>query len=568
MKQIFRLIAAGVTLISVGGLAEAGVLATAAWADDTTQPEAQTRSFTFVVEPDEASLVFEPELPGPGYLTLSAPTVDLPIGTPTAQLVYSDGRRTGTGTTRIAIDEDVRVEISGVVPGEAGTVNLVWYPELDITEPNSDPLLAWPIESSSAVETVLFPAGDVDVFSIELDRPSIIRIDSEDQPAPLTFSYVAEDGRRLGSGPRVQLEAGTVFIEARYADGNFQSPLPVRIRMFVTHLPFVPTDGSELPVEPPLEAGDTVYLPANGSSTAIRTLKVNEAGLYSVEVSNNNNPVLALFAKSEDERRVTDFQSMLLNKGEYQLELSRLQNTDKPRFLSIYRADIKDATEPNDFMSDAYEMKIGEPTEFWFERVSTTDFFTLTPRKDGDLYLNLTPSAKPCPAPRAFTYLQDENMTRTEIVGPVVFEKVKQRFGPLSVTRGVPVTLELTCFNGFQDYGYTAELNLLDPDTSLAPEKGAPVYLVGVELSPQSRSALQAASDSAGISFIDAADAESLSEEIDEAVQASQQNVIGPMPWRLVLLAIVIALGAAFWLWLSYFRKKEKRVESTEPKSE
>ena len=469
------------------------------------------------------------------------------------QIMLSDGRTLPLGHFRVPLPQDVRIEINGGRFGDGGRLRLDWVPEIDVTEPNDDAYLAWPVGVGEPIGAYLYPVGDVDSFAFEVERPSIARLNVDSSVYPLGYELVSEDGTRIDNPDSTRLEPGKYVYRVWYRNNGIESTVPAQIQVITETIadPLLSTPEPE-----PIENSGVSLLTANESGEVSRTLIVTEPGLFKIEPVNLGDSIPINIDNSQG--RGVYSSSAFLSEGEYKIELKGVKTGPRLRYISVFREDLETGAEPNDFPSDAFEVRPGEPVPFWFETHAPDEYFKVKSDRDGYLVLRLKPDYLGCQFLKIFHFPEGAPDERFD--QPYTYTPAYYRIGPMEITRGEVRVFQILCGNIDQDYGYTltAELlddNVLDENT----QDETPIYVVGFELSDSASLGLARATEEAGVSFIKASEGESLTDQLVEALEASEKIGRGyKLPLRWILVLVVFALGAGFWAWLTFVRKKKK----------
>ena len=556
MKQ---LILSSCLAVSLAGFsaAQAEIVASTDWRDTGTTGDMAERSFVFEVEDEVESMTFDPGIPAAGYVSLEAIERIPADSTTEIHLLFPDGSSKPPGKYRVPLPDGVRLEVTGGQVWDSGELKLSWVAELDDYEPNDEILTAMPIEQGIEIEAPLYPVGDVDYYSFELEYPSVVSLEMNKAPERIYYAFFDPDENRIRDNGPAELPAGKNTVAVWYANRRYEfvEPYSFRLRQRV-----LPNPELELPEPEPLTVGAKSVLRRGEVDTVERKLKVDKPGLYTLSYSNMGDRVGITWINEAGEELMSH--GAFLNKGDYTIRLTGVtEPPNRIRVLTLNRSDIEDAFEPNDFKSEAAILKSGMGQELWFEKASPVEFFKFMPDRTGILSLFNLPMAQHCGAYTVSYY--PDGTPESKAFMPASGTRGGTRFGPVAVTKGEPLLIEMVCnqFNG--DFGYTMDVEILDED--FLDEKTrteTPIYIVGFQLSEAASLGLATAAEETGVSFVRAGEGESLADEISDALEASR-NIRGPIniPIRVILVLLVIAAGAGFAIYPSVFRKKKSQAD-------
>lgn len=269
-RALFILLTAGALFTTLG--------AAGAQPDD---PFAETTGRVALTPPENGEpVIVDITLPGPGYLAVEAETAETPV---TAQIIDADGRTLGVDSARVSQTEGLTTRLVAGPAGFPPAITLRFRPEMDYTEPNDRPELAWPVAVEAITQAVLFPAGDIDHFSFTLSEPASLSLEFLPEQAadyalidPQTGEPI-EDLSELTAGDYV------LRLSAREAAEDF-TPLTVEFRVLAgppaSALEALAGAGA-LQIEPFRPAP----VPA-GQDQVEAQVRIEDAGIYSVRLSN------------------------------------------------------------------------------------------------------------------------------------------------------------------------------------------------------------------------------------------------------------------------------------------
>ncbi|MEM9054868.1 MAG: hypothetical protein AAGB16_06040, partial [Pseudomonadota bacterium] len=230
MRPFIRALAAGL-ILPFAALAEMSAQATPA----PETPVGSTAETGPSVQPLEATLEnqliqFDLNLTEPGYVALSTEA----NGTALSGITIFDGSGLSyeRSTARIAEPDGAYVIIDRPAGAAAVDLTVETWPEMDLTEPNDDGLLAWPLEIGKATEVILMAAGDQDVFRFTLDEETHLTLLSENEDQGLSLQYLEpETERQTAYGQDVTLPAGDHLLRLSFANRNHFDPEPFQVAL-------------------------------------------------------------------------------------------------------------------------------------------------------------------------------------------------------------------------------------------------------------------------------------------------------------------------------------------------
>lgn len=479
----------------------------------------------FTLDASEAGYVLMPES-APANISISWFDEEDELAKGTARFGFSDGivgRLTRTDESTEPIE-----------------IQLTWWPEMDVTEPNDDPLLAWPIELYQVNSTFLFPAGDQDAFRFTLEDEMSVLLSFQNQEITPSIQYI-----NLKTEAVVSYEAGARLPAGEYAvivsatGTNTQTPEPLGFALIRRDpVEMDNPEGAVLTVGAPWNLGF-----ADGSTQTV-DLTLTEPGFYSFLVSNSGDQTQVMVTNSDGWSSSAD---MHLAPGDYQITISGRALTGLPGFLTVERTPMGTDAEPNDFITEAVPFDPGDVLEFTSEAKGLTEWFSFPVATAGDHFLRVRSTGEYCATFFAGVSTSLNNYRRLDVIGSGEFRV----FGPLTVAEeqvGSEQAFYIGCEGAVVDSTY--ELTLVQPGQEVEASSGTTdsgsVYVVGVELTDGLSNQLAAASENASVAFLQAEEAQDLSERIEDIVEAEEARDGFSWWWLLVLIAAVLGAG---WLW-------------------
>jgi|GEM_PF-4732923 len=507
----------------------------------------RTRAMAAVT--DGQLLQLDLDLIEPGYVALVSDENNSPF--PGVTIFDGSGLSYQSASARITNPDGAYVVIDRQAGSAAADLTIKAWPDLDLTEPNDDGLLAWPLELGAPTEVRLIPAGDQDVFRFTLAEETHLSIVTDtDQGLQVQF-LEPETERQIAYGMDVSLPAGDHLLRLSYGNGNHFDPEPFQFAL-VERQVAIPVAEDSAPTI--LDLGVPTYVPTTSNRVARMTMEIEEDGLYSFRASNvGPNAWFEIAREDGDWFRGSDVH---LPKGTYTISLNDVRASRYPAMVSVYSGEMGDAYEPNDFHADATELKFDEPIDLVLERDWAVDWVTFTPRRDGNVFLMaeaLDYEQGGClelqvNVLRATDPVELETLT---IVGPIA----AQTYGPIEATAGTPVHVQIFCNTSGMTQGTTYRVRADMPDLN-RNNSNASVYLVGLELDDTLRGAMQMSSDISGVQFLEAEEAETLDERIEEIARAETRS--GPSFWLILLILVVLGGGVAAW----FFRGRQSASDA------
>lgn len=505
---------------------------------------------------DGQLLQLDLDLTQPGYVALVSDQNNSPF--PGVTIFDGSGLSYQRASARIANPDGAYVVIDRQAGSAAAELTIKAWPDLDLTEPNDDGLLAWPLELGAPTEVRLIPAGDQDVFRFTLEEETHLSLVTDSEQGLQAQFLQAETERQIAYGTDVSLPAGDHLLRLSYANGNHFDPEPFQVALVERQVAVPMAEDSARTV---LDLGVPTYVSATSSRVARMTIEIEEDGLYSFRASNvGPNAQFEIAREDGDLFRGSDAH---LSEGTYAINLYDVRASRYPAMVSVYRGDMQDAYEPNDFHADATELEFDDPIELVLERDWAVDWVSFTPRRDGKVFLMaeaLDYEQGGCMelqvnVLRATDPVELETLT---IVGPIA----AQTYGPIEAIAGAPLHVQIFCNTRGMTQGTTYRVRVDMPDLN-RNNSDASVYLVGLELDDTLRGAMQMSSDISGVQFLEAEEAETLDERIEEIARAETQS--GPSFWWILLILAVFGAGAAVWFFRSRQTDHDTGTMAAEP---
>ncbi|MEM9054443.1 MAG: hypothetical protein AAGB16_03880, partial [Pseudomonadota bacterium] len=311
-----------------------------------------------------------------------------------------------------------------------------------------------------------------------------------------------------------------------------------------------------------LSIGSPTHVVASSGGLVPMTLEIEKAAYYLFRASNVG--PYAAFAITNEEGDVWRGADVHLSPGTYTVDLSGVQPTRYPSMVSVYQKDLLDPLEPNDLKADATRLEIDKPVELIIEQGVPSEWITFTPQRDGKAFIMaevLNFKAGACSDLLAQFIAQEEPLKVETIVGtgPIA----ARTYGPIEVISGEPFHAQLVCpgMVATEDTTYRVRVDMPDMNRS---NRDTSVYLVGLELNDSLRGAMQMSSDISGVQFLEAEEAETLDQRIEEIARAETSS--GPSLWLILLIAALLG-GAAFWFWWQGRGKSDKAEPEPDPGS-
>jgi hypothetical protein len=469
------------------------------------------------------------QLPAPGYLAIESDDPDRPV---TAAILDGDGRLVGTDAARVSAIDGATARLSAGPAGFPEAIALRFRPEMDVTEPNDAPDLAWPIATGEIFQAVLFPAGDVDHFAVSLDAPSILRVHFEDGAGA---GAVILDGEGGETAPGQALPAGDYVLALRDPDKPHDGPRLINV--LITAEP--PDPPAREPVPVVLEPGRPAPVSApEGAITAL--VDIARPGRFTVQARNLMGSPRFVYTGPDGD--AVQNASPFLSPGRYGLEITGLSanSTGLPGFLTLTPLEMTDPLEPNDFARDAARLRAESASQIILEPESAGDWFQINSDQPVTLQLQLDLSRSSCSAVEANRIGPDGVAQPAQSQGGgqyLIWSGVEA--GPQSSPR-----LFVRCLSALEA---PATARLVSYVEGANPGEAPSVYVVGVELGGELSESLAAEVELAGGQFVEAARADQLSQVVESIAREAETR--GEAPWRLVLilLAVALAAGGGYW---------------------
>ena len=482
--------------------------------------DVRTYTRTILLPNGATDIQFPLNAPEPGYVLLGSG------GKKQASVTWFDQTNAwlGKGDSRFGLADGIYGTLTRHV-GVTGDLNLslTYWPEMDLTEPNSEWYLAWPINLHETGQITLFPKGDVDAFKFTLEQQANVRISFANRAIrPRVRYHSAQNGKLIVDNPRAALPAGDYVVRISAPDmppellGQSQSFVLFREQGADARVNSL--TGGEFRPGVPWNLGPFT----DGHDTLEFTLE--EPALLDITVSNRGNSVEALFENAEGLTRPVPSH---LPPGAYKLILRNQNDNGFPGYVTLHRREITEAIEPNDFVTDATPLGATLTQNFLLEHESPIDWFSFEPRvagnhfvrvssigKDrcGDLWSGFAPSGN-----------NDQRYDRTGAGDGDV-----QVFGPIPVSEeeiDQTRSFYIACEALIRDT--THSVAVIAPGSGAASEASAAgsgsVYIVGIELVDGFKNELSAlAVEANNLTFLLAEEAEDLSERIEDIVEAEE----------------------------------------------
>lgn len=366
---------------------------TSVWAEATdwavVDGDAQTYARTILLPNGATDIEFPLNAPEPGYVLLGSG------GKKQASVTWFDKTNAwlGQGDSRFGLADGIYGRLTRHV-GVTGELNLrlTYWPEMDVTEPNSDWYLAWPINLYETRQITLFPKGDIDAFKFTLEKQSNVRISFANRAIrPRVRYHSAGDGKLIVDNPRAALPAGDYVV--RISAPDMPPELLGQPQSFVL---FKEQSAAAAARVNSLTGGDfTPGVPWNlgpftdGHNEIEFTLEA--PALLDITVTNRGNSVAALFENAEGLTRPAPSH---LAPGAHKLILRDQEDNGFPGFVTLHRRELTEAIEPNDFVTDATPLGATLTQDFFLEHESPIDWFSFEPRVAGDHFIRVSSIGK------------------------------------------------------------------------------------------------------------------------------------------------------------------------------
>lgn len=465
-------------------------------------------------------------LPGPGYVSVT--------GAGAADILFTDGtgRSSNASIARIGMAQGANLAIGGA--GDA-LITLHFEAETDISEPNDDPLLAWPVDLGVPLPVVIHPPGDVDHFAFTLDRARRVEVMSAQAPFPLAMRFLdAASGDLVAEGPVADLPAGDHILEVRGQQAEAGSP--EAFLMVVAASPPAAEAGPG-PI-PRLAPGHPVLVTPDTFGRAEYGFTVEEAGLFTVLLSNASDGAITRFTHASGHGRQA--RSVHLAPGEITLTLEAVYGNGLPVFLTLHREAVTDAGEPNDFPVDARPLELNTPVTFRLPAAAPVNWYTLTDPSGAQVLLIADQADAHCEQ----LWITFEDGSGSFVTVPRHADGSRLIFGPIEMTPDTSLPIGLSCDRQNADTTITLTAVPLSPSTD------GSVYVVGLEMEAAVRDQLAAIAALSNVHFLDTPEAGDLEARLAEiaAIEARRRDSGGWLIWLLLIMALAGG-GTAFAAW-------------------
>lgn len=507
-----------------------------------------------------AAVAFDLNAPVAGYVVFG-PSVQTGV---TVSWSDEDGFELSNGPARFGLTEGISGTLtrSGASDGSL-SVPLYFYPEMDVTEPNDDALLAWPVDLYQVNETVFFPAGDVDAFGFTLEEKTSVKLSLADRTLRPNIRFVeVETGAVKGNGDTATLEPGQYAVLISLPGKGVMEPFTAQFAL-TEHRGLRPAsnpEGSVPTVNIPWDLGPV----PNGNQRV--DISLEDDGYYEFAVSNGGNGVRVTVENSDG---ITREGSLHLARGEYTLIIQSRQNMGLPSFLTMYRTELPDdRNEPNDLITDATKIDPIRSKEVILEARSPIDWLAFEPLKPGDYYFRVESLEEYCPK-LSMGYATEPN--RYQTMGATGSGRYRV-YGPLTLSEEqmeAPAHMYVYCDQPTANY--TLDLSIIPPDArideSVEQNDDGAIYIIGVELNDGVSNQLAAAAKEAEVSFLMAEDADELPERIQDILEAEtgerkERSASGGQIWLVLGGAVALFLISLLAFWLL---KRSRKPEQPEP---
>jgi len=515
------------------------------WQTSDDQPD-QRRVAGVAPSADGTPYILPLELPDSGYVVLRLPADRADIVT---RLLDATGNVLGDTAARVALPDGAVAEITLPPNAEPLALDIRYWPEIDVTEPNDDPVLAWPIQLRRRQSVTLFPAGDVDYFVFELPDAQSIRLHrfGTETLGPVVIVN-AETGDEFPTETAVELPAGQYAL--RFSGSATNEPEVIEFALAQElDIPLTHADGTPLL----LAIGQPQIVP-EGVDPAVFDMRIDQAGLYSF-VSRALGPEVTYQIENAAGETLTGSQVHLAS-GDYQLTVSGAVHASDPGFIVAYRGNIVDANEPNDFRTDATRLEPDIALPIVLESNAPLDWFVLTAPANGRFDLFLESEPHNCD----YVWLSRADPVDPEDTGTLNPSGSPRRlnFTPVHVQEGETVELSMTCA---QIAGSVPDARLLarftpEGETLTSVENDSSIYVVGLELTDPIGVSLANHARDAGVNFVEAEDAAVLDRRIREI---SHNETSGRFPWWILVLLFLMGVGG-YVGYRFYLRKMASNV--------
>lgn len=562
---------------ALGAFALVALPLTAHGQDETTPEEivpaeAQPGEWTAPTTPDgpfsrqvqiidgNSAVTFELNISEPGYVVFG-PSVQNGV---TLSWTDAEDFDLGKGPARFGLVDGITGTLtrSGSTDGTV-SIPLYFYPEMDVTEPNDDALLAWPIDLYQLSETTFFPAGDVDAFAFTLEEETSVKLSLADRTLRPDVRFVdIETGNVKANGATATLEAGEYAVLIALPNKGVMEPFEAQFALTEYRAPRPATnpEGTVPTVNIPWDLGPV----PNGNQRV--EISLEDSGYYEFAVSNGGDRVRVTV---ENSAGITREGSLHLPSGDYTLIIQSRQDTGLPSFLTMYRSGLpEDRNEPNDLITDATEMDRLRSEKVVLEASSPIDWFGFEPPEPGDYYFRVESLEEYCPK-LSMGYATEPN--RYQTMGAAGSGRYRV-YGPLTISEeqlDAPAHMYVYCDQ--PKANYTLDLSIIPPDAEIDDgvkqnDDGA-IYIIGVELNDGVSNQLAAAAKEAEVSFLMAEDADELPERIQDILEAEtgerkERPASSSQIWLVLSGAAALFLISLLAFWLLKRSKKPKPPES------
>lgn len=531
---------------------------TSVWAEATdwaaVDGDVRTYTRTILLPNGATDIEFPLNAPEPGYVLLGSG------GKKQASVTWFDKTNAwlGQGDSRFGLADGIYGRLTRHV-GVTGDLNLslTYWPEMDVTEPNSDWYLAWPINLYETRQITLFPKGDIDAFKFTLEKQSNVRISFANRAIrPRVRYHSAGDGRLIVDNPRAALPAGDYVV--RISAPDMPPELLGQPQSFVL---FKEQSAAAAARANSLIGDFTPGVPWNlgpftdGHNEIEFTLE--EPALLDITITNRGNSVEAIFENAQGLTRPVPSH---LAPGAHKLILRNQEDNGFPGFVTLHRREITEAIEPNDFVTDATPLGATLTQDFFLEHASPIDWFSFEPRVAGDHFIRVSTTGKDrCGDLWSGFSPSRNNYQRYDRTGAGDGEV--QVFGPIPVSE--EETGQTKSFYIFCDAALirdtTHSVAVIAPGSDASSEASASgsgsVYIVGIELVDGFKNELSAlAVEANNLTFLLAEETEDLSERIEDIVEAEEaiedrvaaEEAGEGFSWWWLLVFIAVG-GLGFW---------------------
>jgi len=477
-----------------------------------------------VVLPESgAEEVLRVELPAPGYLVVS-PAEPLPAGLElAAEIVDPLGRYVAAGAGRVDLPGEalVRVRDANGRFGSSEPFRLAvqFRPERDLLEPNDSARAAAAVEPDRWYRITLFPAGDRDHLSLDGLAAGVVVPEAVDTGLELGWERVEADGTVLDAAPPFAVGEGRHFFRVRSASDE-ASPEPFAVRLGWAPAEDALEPNDERPAEIELERSYLVRLPTPEDSDRLR---VRVPGPGVVRFSTYGPPPLPAVFRHEAEGGAAEGMPLAVRVGEagpVHVELRAADSGGSAELFPVMAEflDEPDAGEPNDGPDRAAPLLSGEPVTLWSYPARDEDWFRVTARSPGTLFVLLEDASDPEAAldAGAATLTLTDAAGERSLTFPATATDRGALYGPLEVPASVREPYLVV--RGDPDRPARAfNLTLFGGDAA-AEDDATALYMVGIELAEAQDSLMRQLSSATGTEYLLAERAERLADRLEKAV--------------------------------------------------